>query len=349
MGRLANFDPEFYVPPPRGGFTNPSTSGFVLPDNYEGPAPEGFPRSNSTLVDDPVQLHPEPRIGLAWRPSSSRDIVVRTGYGLYANRVSFFGSSVDLAFNPPFQLSRNLVGAANAASSLQHPFPVLPLPSSFPNFAAAARSAIHRGSHPSARRCDRSGFQGRDDSALRSGDSVPTPRLSVLARVCRRQRHSPCRVPEQQPTCPGESHESSKWVDHELGRQCRRASSVSRYRSARVWRREHRNIEIRLAAGHSQQAIESRLSVPGGLHLVADPLTQRRTVSGLPLLAFTARRCSASRYSTIRTTWPRSGVRPISIADTGSCSATSGSCLSRRAIIDTCSASWQKGGHSPES
>jgi hypothetical protein len=135
-GQIANFDPKFYVPPPPGGFTNPSTSGFVLPDNYEGSAPEGFPRSNATLVDDPVQLHAEPRIGVAWRPSSSRDLTVRAGYGMYANRVSFFGSSVDLAFNPPFQFSRNQIGAANAASSLQHPFPVLPLPSSFPNFAA---------------------------------------------------------------------------------------------------------------------------------------------------------------------------------------------------------------------
>jgi hypothetical protein len=135
QGQLANFNPEFYVSPPPGGFTNPVTSGFVLPDNYEGSAPDGFPRSNSTLVDDPVQLHAEPRVGLAWRPSS-RDLVVRAGYGLYANRVSFFGSAVDLAFNPPFQYSRNLVGAANAASSLQHPFPVLPLPSSFPDFAA---------------------------------------------------------------------------------------------------------------------------------------------------------------------------------------------------------------------
>ena len=134
-GQLANFDPKFYVPPPPGGFTNPSTSGFVLPDNYEGPAPEGFPRSNSTLVDDPVQVHAEPRIGLAWRPFSSRDIVVRTGYGLYSNRVSFFGYGIGLAFNPPFQDNRGLVGAANAASSLQHPFPILPLPSSFPNFA----------------------------------------------------------------------------------------------------------------------------------------------------------------------------------------------------------------------
>jgi hypothetical protein len=135
QGEMANFYPKFYVPPSPGGFTNPTTSGFVIPDNYKGPAPEGFPRTNSTLVHDRVQLHPQPRIGLAWRPFSSHDIVVRAGYGMYANRVSFFGSSVDLAFNQPFQVSRNLVGAANAASSLQHPFPALPLPSSFPNFA----------------------------------------------------------------------------------------------------------------------------------------------------------------------------------------------------------------------
>ncbi len=134
-GQIANFDPGFHVAPPPGGFSNSSTTGFVLPDNYEGSAPEGYPRSNSTLVRNPVQLHPQPRIGLAWRPSSSRDIVLRTGYGLYANRVSFFGSSVDLGFNPPFQYNRNLVGAANAASSLQQPFPTLPLPSSFPYFA----------------------------------------------------------------------------------------------------------------------------------------------------------------------------------------------------------------------
>src|SRR5262249_25109902 len=135
QGEVANFYPEFYVPPPPGGFTNPITSGFVLPVNYTGTAPEGFPRTNSTLVHDPVQWHPEPRVGVAWRPSSSRDVVVRAGYGMYANRVSFFGSGVSFAFNQPFQVTRVLVGAANAASSLQHPFPILPLPSSFPYFA----------------------------------------------------------------------------------------------------------------------------------------------------------------------------------------------------------------------
>jgi hypothetical protein len=135
QGRLSNFYPEFYVPPPPGGFTDPSTSGFVLAGNYNGPAPEAYPRKNSTLVNDPVQLHPEPRIGLAWRPFSTRDIVLRSGYGMYANRINFLGAGTLLAFNPPFQFTKNLIGAANAASSLQYPFPILP--SSFPNFVGA--------------------------------------------------------------------------------------------------------------------------------------------------------------------------------------------------------------------
>ena len=133
-GRLANFYPEFYIRPPVGGFTEPVTSGFVLPDNYQGDAPDGFPRKNSTLVNDPIQLHPEPRIGLAWRPFESRDLVVRSGYGIYANRVNFLGAATALGFNPPFQFFKNLIGAANAGSSLQHPFPILPPASSFPNF-----------------------------------------------------------------------------------------------------------------------------------------------------------------------------------------------------------------------
>jgi len=133
-GRLGNFYPEFYVRPNAGGFTDPVTSGFVLPDNYHGPAPEGYPRKNSTLVNDPIQVHLQPRVGLAWRPFESRDLVVRTGYGIYANRVNFLGAATALGFNPPFQFFKNLIGAANAGSSLQHPFPILPPASSFPNF-----------------------------------------------------------------------------------------------------------------------------------------------------------------------------------------------------------------------
>jgi len=137
QGHLANFYSDFYVPPAPGGFTDPSTSGFVLANNYSGSAPEGYPRENSTLVHDAIQWHPELRVGLAWRPASSRDLVVRGGYGTYANRINFLGAGTLLAFNTPFQATRNLIGAANAASSFQHPFPVLPPASSFPNFVGA--------------------------------------------------------------------------------------------------------------------------------------------------------------------------------------------------------------------
>ena len=62
------------------------------------------------------------------------DLVVRGGYGIYANRTSFGGQSTNRVFEPPFTFSRSLIGGANSAASLQSPFPVLPPSSSFPNF-----------------------------------------------------------------------------------------------------------------------------------------------------------------------------------------------------------------------
>jgi hypothetical protein len=135
-GRQSNFFPQFYAPPAAGGFTDPLTSGFVLPNNYHGFAPAGFPRTNSTLLNRPVQVHPEPRIGFTWQPFSSKNLVLRGGYGIYANRISFAGNSLPLAVNPPFALNATLIGGVNAAASLQNPFPNLPPNSSFPNFVA---------------------------------------------------------------------------------------------------------------------------------------------------------------------------------------------------------------------
>src|SRR5467141_1228970 len=136
QGRLSNFFPQFYAPPPAGGFGDPISSGFVLPDNFHGFAPAGFPRTNSTLLNHPIQVHPEPRIGFAWQPFSSKNLVLRGGYGIYANRISFEGNVALMTFNPPFVLDAALNAGANAAASLQNPFPNLPPTSSFPNFVA---------------------------------------------------------------------------------------------------------------------------------------------------------------------------------------------------------------------
>ena len=154
QGQIANFDPESYVAPPPGGFSNPSTSGFVLPDNYEGPAPDGYPRRNATLVHNPVQLHPEPRVGLAWRPSSSRDIVVRAGYGLYANRVSFFGSSVDLGVQSTLPVQQELVGAPTRRQACNSHFPHYRCRHPF-RTSLGCRATVHGGStFPCSAHCD---------------------------------------------------------------------------------------------------------------------------------------------------------------------------------------------------
>src|SRR6266404_5145614 len=105
-GRISNFFPQFYVAPPPGGFTSPATSGFVLPDNFSGNAPTGSPRGNSTLLNHPVQVHPEPRI-------------------------SFEGNVALMTFNPPFVLDAALNGDAHAQANLQVPFPSPPPNASF--------------------------------------------------------------------------------------------------------------------------------------------------------------------------------------------------------------------------
>src|SRR5712691_2893791 len=133
-GRVSNFFPQFYIAPPAGGFTSPATSGFVLPSNFSGNAPEGFSRENSTLLKHPVQTPPEFLVGFASKTVASRDLGVRGGYGIYANRTSFAANGLLLALNPPFALNASLNGGANATASLENPVPNLPPNSSFPNF-----------------------------------------------------------------------------------------------------------------------------------------------------------------------------------------------------------------------
>jgi hypothetical protein len=132
QGRLSNFFPQFYVPPPPGGSTSPQTSGWAIADNYSGPLPNGFPRVNPAVLNNPWNIHPEPRVGLVWSPRSS--LVVRSGYGIYANRTSFEQTGAQLIFDPPFTMAISTAAGLNSLATFQNPFPNLPPNSSFPNF-----------------------------------------------------------------------------------------------------------------------------------------------------------------------------------------------------------------------
>jgi carboxypeptidase family protein/TonB-dependent receptor-like protein len=135
-GRESNFFPQYYREPAAGGFTSSADAGFALPHNFSGISPPGVPRVNPTLLIHSIQTHPEPRIGFAWQPLPSKNLVVRGGYGIYANRVSFVVNGLLSTQNPPFGLNVSLAGGANATASLQNPFPNLPPNSSFPDFGA---------------------------------------------------------------------------------------------------------------------------------------------------------------------------------------------------------------------
>ena len=80
QGQLANFDPSsmfrhlgavLLIPPRRDSSCQTTTKGKHL---------KGF-RARTLRWSKPLQLHPQPRLGVAWKPSSSHDIVVRAGYG----------------------------------------------------------------------------------------------------------------------------------------------------------------------------------------------------------------------------------------------------------------------------
>jgi len=119
-GHTGNFDPRKYVNPPEGGQTS---SGFVLPVN----APNAFdlPVVPKTLVDRTPNKNFGPRIGLAWRPIAGRPLVLRSGYGIFYERISNQWI-LQAASTPNFRTNFRASGVDAAYASFQHPFPAIP-------------------------------------------------------------------------------------------------------------------------------------------------------------------------------------------------------------------------------
>lgn len=130
-GRLPTFDPSIAsATVPSSG----SLSGFVLPENYTGPVPEGVIKSSTSGLWMTTYNDISPRVGFSLRLSDSPGIVLRGGYGIYYDRMS--GDLAETTVGqPPFSFKQSLAGAQNGAATLQQPYsPMLPSPSSFPIF-----------------------------------------------------------------------------------------------------------------------------------------------------------------------------------------------------------------------
>lgn len=126
-GRMGNFDRRLYQEPPANGSTQ---KGFVLAQNTKANTP-GIPKVPERMVDSLDRNNIAPRIGVAFRPFSTRSLVIRSGYGVFFERMAN-QISLQLLTAPPFFLRPTASGAAAAAASFADPFGNLPLPSEFP-------------------------------------------------------------------------------------------------------------------------------------------------------------------------------------------------------------------------
>ncbi len=97
------------------GFTNVAV---VLPGQtgpYSGAFPEGFIKPDYKLFS--------PRIGVAWKPWKSKQIVVRSGYGIYFNGSVYGTLASRLIGQPPFTTSTQLFQSTAVPLSLENGFP----------------------------------------------------------------------------------------------------------------------------------------------------------------------------------------------------------------------------------
>jgi hypothetical protein len=131
QGRIGGFDPALYRPrmevdgngfplgPPAGGIIE---AGNALPQ-YSLP---GVTRVGRRILKSIDPNNFGPRIGLAWSPLDSGRLAVRSGYGIFYSRPSFFYLALGY-FSPPFFLDSHTSG-----QPFSNPFKTAPPDSSFP-------------------------------------------------------------------------------------------------------------------------------------------------------------------------------------------------------------------------
>ncbi len=91
--RIANLDVK-------AGFTGVSVATPNQPGAYTGAFPRG--------LIEPDRNNWAPRIGIAWRPKSKNQVIVRAGYGIYYNGSIYSQFVTRLASQPPFATSNSI-------------------------------------------------------------------------------------------------------------------------------------------------------------------------------------------------------------------------------------------------
>ena len=125
FGRRGDFYYSLYQAPPPNGSTS---SGFVQSNDAPNPLP-GLPKVNPTLINNSPDRNFAPRFGFAYKLSEK--FVLRGGYGIFYDQLSNQLGLLE-SQSPPNYIRTSLTGAANAAATLQNPFPTLPLSTQFP-------------------------------------------------------------------------------------------------------------------------------------------------------------------------------------------------------------------------
>jgi hypothetical protein len=112
-GVTSNFWPSLALAGPLPGSTPQigTLAGFVVPNNYPGTVPAGVFKNTTPYVarTTPPWHNFAPRLGLAWRPTSSDRLVIRAGGGMFYE----FINGIQAAFFP----MRVMPGAVNVQSS----------------------------------------------------------------------------------------------------------------------------------------------------------------------------------------------------------------------------------------
>jgi hypothetical protein len=93
----------------------------VFPDQT-GPYTGAFPRS--LVFSDKNNF--APRVGVAWRPKASSNLVVRAGWGLFYNPSVYSYVAGQLIGQPPFATNQNLITTQSLPLTLQNGFPTDP-------------------------------------------------------------------------------------------------------------------------------------------------------------------------------------------------------------------------------